>query len=214
MRYDPVKGFIAQGVPRTPIGTLDELKAHDLPTKVFHSCSAPTNDGSSLGCPFWGDCDMSYKGLSVEEGGGPRNHCWEHMKGPGQGGNIVRYVAACFVGIPKVDEAHDNEGILRPIADEGEEYEKLTTVPDITSPRDQHGYTKYDTKMVKDVVKPFQRIGQEQKLAQSELRASIMKREKERIKNERIAKTFGAEGSVEPLDKRERRGGGGTKKES
>jgi hypothetical protein len=213
VRYDPAIGFIAQGVPDNPVGTLDELKEHNLPTKVFRSCSAEANDGSSRGCKLFHECTMSYKDLPVAEGGGPRNHCWEHIKGPGQGGNVVRYVAPCFAGVGKVDEAHENGGVLRPIADEGEEWERLTMVPDKTAGRDQHGFFKWDSLMVKEKVEPFQRLGQEQKLAQHELRASIMKREQERLRDERAAKTFGVQGAGQPLDKRDGRGRKGAEKE-
>ncbi len=213
MRYDPVQGFIAQGVPTDPVGTLDELKEHNLPTKAFKSCSQPANDGSSQGCPHWFECTMSYKGLPVAERGGPRAHGWEYIKGVSQGGGIVRLDAPCFWGVGKQDEAYQNEAVLRVIADEGDEIEVLTTVPDVTGPRDAAGFKDWATKLVKKKVAPFPRLGQEQKLAQHELRASIMQREQERLKNERAAKTFGLEGSGKPLDKRERRGGKGREAE-
>lgn len=213
MRYDPVQGFIAQGVPTDPVGTLDELKAHNLPTKAFKSCSQPANDGSSAGCPHWYECSMSYKGLPVSEGGGPRAHGWELIKGVSQGGGIVRTSAPCFWGVGKQGEVYENDGVLRVIADEGETIEILTMVPDPLGGKDQHGFQKWDQKLIEKKVEPFQRLGQEQKLAQHELRASIMQREQERLKNERAAKTLGVEGSSQPLDKRERRGGKGPAKE-
>jgi hypothetical protein len=213
VRYDPVQGFIAQGVPPDPVGTLDELKAHNLPTKAFSSCSAPSNDGTSRGCRLWHECSMSYKGLPVAEGGGPRAHGWELIKGLGQGGGIVRTAAPCYWGVGRQDEVYQNEGVLRVIADEGEEIEVLTMMPDKEGTRDNLGWHKWDEKLVKNVVRPFPRLGEEKKLAQHELRASIMQREQERLKNERAAKTLGVEGSGEALDKRGRRSKPGAAKE-
>ena len=213
-RYDPVQGFIAQGVPSNPVGTLDELKDHKLPTKLFKSCSEPANDGTNIGCPFWYECSMSYRGLPLSEGGGPRTHAWEYIKGAGQGGGIVRYAAACFAGVSKQEETHQNDAVLRVIADEGEEYELLTTVPEPAGGRDQHGHFRWNTKLVAKVVPAFIRLGQEQKLAQHELRASILQREQEKLKNERAARNIGIQGSGEPLDKRGRRSSEGKAEKS
>jgi len=208
-RQNPLEAFKAQGLPPNPVGTTDELAAHKLPTRIFKSCSEPTHDESNAGCPLWYDCDMSYKGLPLKEGGGPRNHCWERIKSPDNGGGIVRNVQSCFWGVAQQDVAAENGEVLQTIADEGEPWEEFTTVPDTTGPRDQHGYQKYETKLVPRVVQPFVRLGKEQKLAQHELRASIIEREQKRRKDAREAKQFGAEGSGQPLDKRGRRGTSG-----
>jgi len=213
VRYDPAKGFIAQGVPDVPVGSLDELADHKLPTKVFKSCSEPSHDGSNVGCPYWFECTMSYKGLPVAEGGGPRNHCWERIKSDVQGGAIVRNVHACYWGVAQQDNSAQNNEILRVIADEGEVYEYLTTIPDPTAGRDQNGFLKWDRKLIKAKVPSFQRLGEHQKLAQHELRASIIQREQERAKNERNAKLLGVEGNPVPLDKRGRGRSQGAKQE-
>lgn len=211
---NPLEAFRAQGLPPNPVGTLDELAAHKLPTRVFKSCSEPSNDETNVGCPFWYECDMSYKGLPAKEGGGPRNHCWERIKSAENGGGIVRCVLPCFAGVAQQEIAAQNDEVLRPIADEGEEWEELTTFPDTTGPRSAGGYDKWDTKLRKRIVNPFVRIGQEQKLATHELRASIMQREQARRRGEREAKNLGAEGHSEPLDKRGRRSTSGKKEES
>lgn len=213
MRYDPIQGFIAQGVPENPVGTPDELKEHKLPTKVFRSCSEPANDGSNIGCPFWYECTMSYKGLDSSEGGGPRNHCWERIKSAAQGGGIVRNVQPCYWGVSQQDIAAQNNEILRVIADEDENYEFLTTVPVPDGGRDQNGFMKWEKKLLKARVPGFERLGQQKKLAQHELRASIIQREQERSKNERAAKLLGVEASGEPLDKRGRGRSASSKKE-
>jgi hypothetical protein len=168
--FDPVQGFAAQGVPRDPVGAPDELAAHKLPTKLFYSCSEPSHDGANIGCRHWFECTMSYKGLPASEGGGPRSHCWERIKSPAQGGGIVRGVHPCFYGVSQQDVCHENGEILRVIADEGEEYEMLTTVPDPSGGRDNFGFFKWDQKLLKLKVEPFKRLGEEQTLAQHELR--------------------------------------------
>jgi hypothetical protein len=147
---------------------------------------------------------MSYKGLPSADGGGPRNHCWERIKSPAQGGGIVRNVFPCYRGVQQQEAAAENKEVLRVIADEGEEYESLTTVPDLTKGIDQNGAKVWEKKLVKQVVQPFKRLGQEEKLAQHELRAQIMQREREKVRREREQKALGVEGAGTPLDKRGR----------
>ncbi len=212
-RYEPETGFASQNIPDHPVGTLDELKAHGLPSRAFRSCSEPAFDGSSKGCQFWNICAMSYKGQPVEEGGGPRHHCWERIKAPENGGGIVRNVQPCYWGVAQEEDAQANKEILQVIADEGEEYEMLTTVPDTTGPRTALGYDKWDQKLIKKVVPAFERLGEQQKMAQHELRASIIKRETENRTNARKAKQLGIQGASAPLDKRGKRSGGSPAKE-
>jgi hypothetical protein len=155
---------------------------------------------------------MSYKGLPAAEGGGPRNHCWERIKDASNGGGIVRNVHPCFWGVAQQEVVAFNKEILQVIADEGETYEELTSVPDETSPRDGVlGYTKYDTKLVKRTVPAFVRPGKEQKLARAELRASIIERDKKRVEDARRAKQLGIDGDETPLNQRGRAGSQGSK---
>lgn len=214
-RFDPVaKAYIAEGVPETPVGTLDELAAHKLPQNVFHSCSEPSPDGiSNKGCPLWYECSMSYKGLTAAEGGGPRNHCWERMKAPENGGGIVRNVQPCFAGVREqeaiaVNSAMGMKELFQPIHDEGEEYEMLTTVPVPEGGRDNNGALVYEERLLKLKVQPFERLGVTKKLAKHELRSSIVEREKKKVENERAAKALNIPGNDIPLDKRGKRGSG------
>lgn len=217
-RFDPVaKSYIAEGVPEHPIGTPDELAAHKLPAGVFHSCSEPSADGgiTNKGCPFWYECTMSYKGLTAAEGGGPRNHCWERMKAPENGGGIVRNVQPCYAGVAQQEAIAANAAlgmkeVFHPIHDEGEKYQMLTTVPDPAKGRDNGGALVYEEKLLELTVQPFERLGQAKKLAKHELRASIVEREKNKVEATRVAKAIGIEGNDIPLDKRGRRGGAGT----
>ena len=211
-RNDPMAAYKAQGIPQNPVGALDELAAHKLPTRVFPSCAEPSYDETIKGCPCWSECTMSYKGLPVAEGGGPRHHAWERIMSAANGGGIARNVQPCYWGVAQQEIVALNKEILRVIADEGDEFEMLTTVPDLTGGRDQWGALKWDSKLLKVIVNPFVRLGQEQALAKHELRASIVAREQERLRNERPAKALGLTGGDTPLDKRNRVGLETTKK--
>jgi hypothetical protein len=212
-KYDPVKGYIADGIPDHPVGSVEELKSRNLPLKFFQSCSEPDINGTSAGCPFWHDCNMSYKGLPVVEGGGPRNHCWERMKAPENGGGIVRNVQPCYWGVAQQDIAHENKEVLRIIANEGETFDTLTEVPDPSGGADQNGYKKWVKKMLTLEVPSFKRIGQEEKLAKHELRSEIMKREQEKRREQQQAALLGVQTNDIPTDKQFRGGSKGAKKE-
>ena len=212
--YDPVaKAYIAEGVPETPVGTLDELAAHKLPANVFHSCSEPSSDGglTNKGCTCWYNCTMSYKGLPVAQGGGPRAHCWERMKAAENGGGIVRNVQPCFMGVPQleaiaVNTAMGMKEVFQPIADEDEDYELLTIVPVPEGGKDNNGALVYEERLLKVRVPAFERLGTTKKLAKHELRASIIEREKKKVESERVTKALGIAGNDTPLDKRGHRG--------
>lgn len=203
-RKDPLEAYRAQGIPDHPVGTLDEVIAHKLPTKVFGACYEESPDGTIRGCEQWAECTMSYKGLTAKEGGGPRNHCWERIKSAGNGGGIVRNVQPCYWGVAQQENVMLNKEVLRVIADEGEEYEALTTVPDPAGGRDNLGFFKWDEKLLKFTVPPFERLGQQQKLARHELRASIIERDQKKVREDHAARTLGITGAETPLDKRGR----------
>lgn len=207
-RRDPLEAYRAQGIPENPVGTTDELVSHKLPTKIFRSCAEESPDGSIAGCPHWAECTMSYKGLPVKEGGGPRSHAWERIKSAANGGGIVRNVQPCYWGVQQQENVMLNKEILRVIADEGEEFEMLTMVPDTVNghytPGPAGGWDKWDEKMVKVTVEPFVRLGMDRKLAKHELRASIIERDKQKVREDHAARTLGISGGETPLDKRGR----------
>lgn len=200
---NPMEAFKAQGLPEHPVGTVDELQKHKLPQKVFRACCEPSPDGTPRGCQHFYKCDMSYKGLSAEEGGGPRNHCWERIKSAANGGGIVRNIQPCFWGVAQQDIALENNEILRPIADEGEEFEQLTTIPLPEKGSNQFGALAYEERLVKKVVTPFERLGKAKDMARHELRAKVMDDAQKRAANAKRAKLLGAvESGNEPLDRR------------
>lgn len=210
MRYDPVtRRALPDDIPNTPVGTLEEFQKFQMPARAYMSCHEPTVDGTIKGCPLWHICTMSYKGKKLEEGGGPRNHAWEHMKGPAEGGAVVRSTQPCFWGVERLDLVQRNKGMLQIIGNEGDEYEIETVVASPTA----MDPTNREQKRVKKVVIPFQRIGESKQMVQARLRAEVEKRERERIANERAAEVLAIPGGVTPLDQRGGRGGKGSKKE-
>lgn len=199
------EALLAQNMPQNAVGTLDEVMEKKLPTRIFPSCHEGSPDGSIRPCPLFEICDMSYKGLTLAEGGGPRNHAWERMKSPKNGGGIVTNVHPCYWGVAQQKDAADNDEILRPVADEGEEYEMLTTVPDPAGGKDNSGCFKWDKKVLKLRVEAFKRLGQEERMIEHEQRARIIERERKRIAAEREAKLVGLKANAPALDKRDRK---------
>lgn len=208
-RYDWREALKVQGLPQTPIGAVDELKEKNLPLNLYASCAEPSADGTIRGCPLWHQCTMSYKGLTFAQGGGPRNHCWERLKSPTNGGGVVRNSQPCFWGIKQQEVVYENKDVLRVIANEGEEYETLTY---ILSPTVTDVFNR-EQKLVKFKVPAFPRPGQEKKIATQVLRADIVKKEQERVRNEAAAAQLGVTGGSTPLDRRSIGGGRGGKKE-
>jgi hypothetical protein len=203
------QAYIAQGVPQHAVGTLDELQKVGMPARVFHSCNEPTVDGTIRGCPLWHICTMDYKGKSAAEGGGPRNHCWERIKSPAQGGAIVRNVQPCFWGVAQQDVVAENKSSLLPIADEGDEYVTVTSVPK-PKPSDPF-YREVDE--VRFEVKPYKRLGEDKKTRQVLLRAEVTQREQKRVASEGAAKVLGVTGGATPLNQRGKGSNVGRKKE-
>lgn len=207
MRQDPKQALIAQGVPQFPLGTLDEMEAANLPIELIPCCHNQSTVRGIKGCPVADLCTMSYKGKSLAEGGGPRNHAWERIYSATNGGAIVRNVHPCYWGVAQQDVVQENGEVLRTIADEGEEFEMLTTV---SSPTTTDPFNR-EQKLLTVKVNAFKRPSENQKVAQTLLRASIAKKEQERVENERAAEHFGIEGAGVPLDKRGKGSGAGRK---
>ena len=207
---DPKAALAAQGLPENPIGTLDELKAANLPPSMFPSCAEPQADGTVKGCQHWYACSMSYKGLPSAEGGGPRNHCLQILKSAEHGGGVVRAVRPCYRIVAAEDIYRANGSMLDIIADEGGEYEHLTY---ISAPKPSDLTNREQTTVLKKV-EPFPRPTDNKKTAAQVLRASIEKKERDRVRKEAAAATFGISEGVTPLDKRSARGGRGVQKES
>lgn len=202
---DPKAALAAQGLPEFPIGTLDELKAANLPPSMFPSCAEPQMDGTVKGCQFWHGCFMSYKGLSAKDGGGPRNHCLQILKSAENGGGIVRSVRPCYKIVAKEDEYRENGAQLEIIADEGESFERITF---IAKPKPSD-ITNREQDTITDEVKPFVRLAENKKTAAQVMRANIFKKEKDRVRKEGAAQAFGLTEGVTPLDKRGKGSRGG-----
>ncbi len=199
MHYkDPKAALAAQGLPEFPVGTLDELKAANLPPSMFPSCAEPQADGTVKGCEMWYACSMSYKGKHSSEGGGPRNHCEEVLKSAENGGGVVRRVRPCYKIVAKEDEYRENGAIVQIIADEGEDYEKLTY---ILKPKPTD-LTNREQELVRETVAKFPRPTENKKTAAQVLRAGIVQKERERVRKEGTSQALGINEGVTPLDKR------------
>src|SRR5262245_14291106 len=148
-----------------PVGAMDELASHRLSARIYPSCHEPSVDGNVKGCPLWDECTMSYKGRPSNEGGGPRNHCWELMKGEAEGGAVVRNSQPCFYGVSRQELVRMKGGVLQVIANEGESYETETYIasPTATDP------TNRELKPVRFTVPPFQRVGESKKMVKERM---------------------------------------------
>jgi len=205
---DPKAALAAQGLPEFPVGTLDELKEANLPPSMFPSCAEPQADGTVKGCQFWYGCSMSYKGLPAKEGGGPRNHCLQILKSAEHGGGVVRSVRPCYRIVGAEDIYRANGSILDIIAGEGETYEHLTY---IAAPKPSD-LTNREQDLVTKTVVPFPRPTDNKKTAAQVLRASIEKKERDRVRKEAAATAFGITEGITPIDKRGSRSGEGVGK--
>ena len=206
---DAIEAFKAQGLPPNAVGTMDELQKHGMPARAFRSCNEPSVDGTVLGCPVWSACTMSYKGKSLAEGGGPRNHCWERIKSPAQGGGIVRNSQPCYWGVKQQEIVAENKEILQVIADEGEDY---TTFTKVSAPVPSNIFRR-EMQEIKFTVPPFPRPGENKQMVQARMRAEATRRETQRVAKEGASQALGVAGASTPLDKRGPRGAKGGAKE-
>lgn len=202
---DPKAALAAQGLPEFPIGTLDELKDANLPPSLFPSCAEPQADGTVKGCQMWYACSMSYKGLPSGDGGGPRNHCLQILKSAENGGGVVRSVRPCYKIVANEDVYRENGAVLQVIADEGEDYERLTY---ISKPKPSD-LTNREQELVKETVARFPRPTENKRTAAQVLRAGVVEKERERVRKEGPAAAFGINEGVTPLNKRGRGSRGG-----
>lgn len=195
---DPKAAIAAQGLPEWPVGTIDELKAANLPPSMFPSCAEPQADGTVKGCSMWYACSMSYKGLPAAEGGGPRNHCLEILKSAENGGGVVRSVRPCYRIVANEDIMRENGAVIEVIADEGEDYERLTYIMK-PKPTD---LTNREQELVRETVAKFPRPTENKKTAAQVLRAGVVERERKRVRKEGASAAFGIDEGVTPLNKR------------
>jgi hypothetical protein len=207
---------LPDNMPEHPVGTKDEAEGLGLETAIYATCSKPVR-GVNRGCQFFHLCPMSYKGKTLEEGGGPRRHAFEVIM-PGKA--IVRYDSVCYNTVPKISDVEDNKGAIRIIADEGETYEKVEGIYIKTFVDDETNQTvkvpaidgeqflpnvNRGEMLVEKEVAPFVRAAENHEIATDLVTANVIAKEKERIRGESFPAALGVEAGGTPLDKRNRR---------
>lgn len=184
-----------------PVGTLAEAMAENLDPAAYATCSRPNKVTGNIGCPWFDKCRVSAKGES-----GPRNYGVEIMKGRVQGGGFVRFKTDCMWIADHAEGYEKNGGVVKVIANEGEEFERISGIMvrndtgDPTFDKDPMGHR--EVRRVKEKVPPYPRPGQNQALLVDMLRAEAIEAEKERRHDENVAVRYGLENAVTPLDKR------------
>lgn len=208
---------IPDHVPSHPVGAKDEVESLGLNSAVFSTCSRP-QQGINRGCLNYFNCPMSYKGLGIGEGGGPRRHAYE-IAMPGK--PIRRVEDECYNFVPRIQDIEGNRGAVRIIADEGETYEKVEGIyvktfvdPDtdttkkVPAKEGEYHYPNVarEDMLVTKTVHPFPRTVENKEIAVDLVTASVVAKEQERIRGEAFPTALGVEVGGTPLDKRNRRG--------
>lgn len=191
-----------------PVGTLAELEEQGLDPTVYASCSRPNPVTQVQGCPYFGKCRVSARGVS-----GPRNYGIRVIKGRAQGGGMVNTMVDCMWLADHVHDIEANGGSVKVIAEEGQEFEKVTriAVSNQTGEVEKNKWNKdvhREDRRIKVLVKPWPRPNENRELLQDVLRAEVSQEERERRSDEGYARNLGLEGTIAPLDKRGGTGGG------
>ena len=188
-----------------PIGTLAEAQAEGLDVTAYPTCARPNPVTGVKGCPWYGKCIVSAKGVS-----GPKNYGVQIIKGRSVGGGFMNRVVDCMWIAENVERIEQNKGSLTVIADEGGEIEMLTkvavakdgTILDANGPG-----TKRKEKKVRVPVQPWPRPGENVEIMQDMMRAEVAQQEKERKRVENRERGLGV--AVTPIDQRNARKGKG-----
>lgn len=188
-----------------PIGTLVELEKEGLDPMAYHSCSKP--DSHNLGCRHWRTCRMSFKGE------GKKNIGLEHIKGAAQGGGMSRFVADCLWYNDHQEDAVDNKGSLRVIAEEGETFtvSSLVLVDRVSGEPVKQGTPNaaYRQRRQEVLVKPFPRPGESEDIIADILKAEVREEEQEKMANEQRQRSLGIQPTAPVNPPKNRSGGGG-----
>lgn len=208
---------IPETLPDKPVGAKDEIEGFGLDPVYYPSCSKPIPN-QNRGCQHFNTCPFSYKGKSLNEGGGPRRHGFELVQ---RGKPVRRFDSECFSVVPKIEDIQSNQGALRVIADEGETYEKVEGVyiktfidaesgetTKVVAKEGEYHYpnvARGDMLVTKKVL-PFTRTEDNKDIAVDIVTATVVAKEQERIRGEAFPNALGLEVGGTPLDKRNRRG--------
>lgn len=95
-----------------PVGSLQELKDLEVPTRNIASCSEPEGN-KNAGCPVWKYCDRAYRGTRPQ---------MEVVRKVNRKGQVRVYEAPCFDTVLKESSALENRELYDVIGHEGDEY--------------------------------------------------------------------------------------------
>ena len=218
---------IPEDIPQYPIGTVDEAEELGLPVIAYRTCSRPVR-GVSRGCGSFSICELSCKGKSIAEGGGPRVMAVELAK-PGQ--RIRRVKGECYKLIPRLEDWRSNGWAVKVIATEPgmdsglpDSYEMLTghyvktfvdpatnqTTKVLAKDGEQHlPNVKREDTLMRVELKPFKRPHENPDIATDLLTAQAAAAEQERINAEAYPRALGIDPRSTPLDQRNRKVGKG-----
>ena len=223
--YDPNKSGVPENTPKFPIGTLDELRAYGI-DEQFVPCCARRNKAAGIeGCRFFESCRQSYKGQTLENGGGPRRHAWERILPKQRGGGITRHEGECFQIAKQSDNLEADGGVIRIIADEGKTYEfhgghavktfvdaEGKTVKQVAKHGEEHlpNVKREDIKVTRTVA-PFVRVGDNPDVANFVVAGEAIKEMLEERRAEAPARALGLPSGRAPIDRQKPRFGKGSR---
>ena len=195
-----------------PVGSIDEAQAQGLDPTQYATCSRRNPITGNLGCSWFDKCVVSAKGVN-----GPKNYGIEIIKGKQVGGGFLRTAADCMWIADHAENVVKNQGSVKVIANEGEEYEVVTGVlinkqtGKETFQGDPLGKRKKVRKQM--VVPAYSRPEDNEALIVDVLRAEAIGAEKERVTDEQRARNYGLGSTITPIDKRPSGPGKGRKAE-
>lgn len=186
----------------TPIGTIAEAEQEGLDPTVYATCARPNKIQGIVGCPFHDKCRVSAKAQS-----GPKFYGVDIMHGEAQEGGFARSTVDCMWIASHIEDIERNGGSLSVIAEEGETYDKVTSVlvnnqtglpTENQYDRDAH---RAETR-VKVKVGAWPRPSENRDLLKDVLRSERAQAERERRTSDNLAKNLGLSGTITPVDKR------------
>jgi len=203
---------VVQPIERSPIpvGTIPEAEREGLDPAAYATCARPNRATGVVGCPWFDRCRVSAKGQA-----GPKNYGIEIVKGAVQGGGFVKMAASCMWIADHAEGYEKNGGVIKVIAEEGEEYEHVTHIAvnavtnEPTHQKDMQAVRVQ--RRVKTKVPRFPRPGENPALLTDVLRAESIEAEKERRHDEQKARAYGLADTIPPIDKRSAGADGGRK---
>lgn len=185
-----------------PVGTIAEVQAEGLDISTYPTCAKRNPAQEIVGCPWHDKCRVSARAVD-----GPKNYGIEVLYGRAIGGEMVRMKNDCFWIADHADDIEKNGGSIKVIANEGEEFDMVTSIA-VNSGTGEPTFqkdplAKREMRRVKVKVPKYPRPGENPAMLSDLLRAESAENERKRRTDESIARNYGLEGTIAPLDKRD-----------